>query len=136
VTACPDCGKTAIEKKDLPGHFHCRYCNKVFEKVKDVEKVPKDGKETAFQKCKVKTAAQIQQRHPNWSTAQVDEMAEASCMHHLDTKEDDVNVEDGEKVESCVKQVTADLKKKHPDLSDKDIAASAWAICNASLKGK
>jgi len=137
VKRCLKCGVSAFLQQN--GSYLCRSCNYSFLKDMtggpDCDKTSIDGKETNFEKCKMKTAAQVRQRHPDWSDAQVNQIAEAACIHHV-SNEDEPDIEDGEKVDSCVKQITAQLKKKHPDWSENDVASSAWAICNASLKGK
>jgi hypothetical protein len=151
IAECPKCGKSAIEKKDMPGYYVCRYCKVTFQKVKDVPQDPPQpqdvakniktptnsknyAKETKYQNCIMKMEAQIRSRNPNWKEIQVHEMAMAACMHYREENQKENEIEDGEKVESCIKQVKAQLKEKHPDWNDKDITSSAWAICNASLK--
>jgi hypothetical protein len=47
---------------------------------------------------------------------------------------DGVETEDGAKLDRCVSRVKAQLKKKNPGKSDKEVESSAWAICRSQLK--
>lgn len=51
-----------------------------------------------------------------------------------DGEGDSVAEEDGAKLDRCVKSVKAQLRKKNPGKSEKEITSSAFAICRSQLK--
>ena len=70
TTKCPECGKTAIKKKDTPNTYNCRACRHSF--LVDVEdgklKGPK-SKGSAFVRCMQKISSKVRERHPDWDEA-------------------------------------------------------------------
>lgn len=164
--ACPNCGKTAIRKKDTPDIYNCRACKTSFRvEQPKVSKVPEDqdempgpiqqmdentedklgpkSRQTQFSKCVLKAKARLRSQHPDWDEGKIEMLAEVACDHHLQRTNDieneeseDVAIEDVAKLERCVLKVKKQLRKEHPDWDEDKIKSSAFAICNAQLKGK
>jgi ribosomal protein L37AE/L43A len=136
---CPECGKTAILKKDTPDIYNCRACKTSFRLAQDEnEEVEDKTKQSEFAKCVVKATARLRTQHPDWDEGRIRMLAETACDHILQDTDDeeDESLADGSKMESCVLKVKARLRKKNPGWSDKKIKSSAFAICTAQLKGK
>jgi hypothetical protein len=60
----------------------------------------------------------------------------SKCKVAFVVEEDDMDVDDGAKLERCVKQVAAEQKKENPGMSEEDCKSHAFAICTAALKKK
>jgi ribosomal protein L37AE/L43A len=132
VASCPECGKTAIRKKDTPDIFNCRACKHSFRVIKNQEDAKKaTSKQSQFAKCVIRAKARLRVQHPDWDEERLEMLAETACDHILQDK-----IEDADKLERCVLRVKARLRKENPDWSEDRIKSSAFTICNSSLKGK
>lgn len=84
IAKCPDCGKTALKKKDTPDTYCCRACGLCFyeeeaEDVEDTTEVDSTVEDGTLEKCVLGVKRSLRKEHPEWSEDKIKSSAFAIC---------------------------------------------------------
>lgn len=74
---CPECGSTAIRKKDTPDIFNCRKCGHSFRTVEDKDEPIEDQEK--FERCVMHLKQSLRKSHPDWDEKKIKSVAIATC---------------------------------------------------------